>query len=579
MRILLYCSAFNSLTQRIYCELELLNHEVCVLMPCMWQSTGLTTEDEKIRQLVDAVSPELIICPFLKHRIPTCVCEKYICLVVHPGEIGDRGPSALDWCIFKRFKQWGVTLLQATQELDGGPIWGHRTFDTRETSKSSLYRHEVSRRATELITQVLIDLSKGKTITKCASPVKSIWRPYLKHVQRAIDWQHMNTEQICNRIRSADSQPGLKTELENQTVFLYGANADINHGGTPGTIIALDQQAICIATIDGAVWIQQIRRDTSDSLKLPASYFLQRCGYDTISKLKPIINPERDINTQVVGDVAYINFSCYNGAMDTGYCERLKAELVAVKNASVKVIVLCGGKEFWSNGIHLNVIEASTDPAQESWQNINAMNNLVEEIINTHQQITVAAISANAAAGGAIMALACNRVIVREGVILNPHYANMGLYGSEYWTYLLPRRVGEKTALKLTQECKPMLAAKALELGVVDEIFDGNQQQFHQTLTHYCAALSEPKNHRDITAYYSLERQKHQKSKPLHRYREEELTIMRCQFFDPDSDYHLRRRAFVQKAPSPLAKGIQTAGQLVVSKPDSLVSVVPSDLN
>jgi hypothetical protein len=34
-----------------------------------------------------------------------------------------------------------------------------------------------------------------------------------------------------------------------------------------------------------------------------------------------------------------------------------------------------------------------------------------------------------------------------RGVMLNPHYKNMGnLYGSEYWTYLLPRRVGEEGA-------------------------------------------------------------------------------------------------------------------------------------
>ena len=45
-----------------------------------------------------------------------------------------------------------------------------------------------------------------------------------------------------------------------------------------------------------------------------------------------------------------------------------------------------------------------------------------------------------------------DRVLAREGVILNPHYKGMGnLYGSEYWTYLLPRRVGAELAAALTQ--------------------------------------------------------------------------------------------------------------------------------
>ena len=40
-------------------------------------------------------------------------------------------------------------------------------------------------------------------------------------------------------------------------------------------------------------------------------------------------------------------------------------------------------------------------------------------------------------------ALAADHVSAREDVVLNPYYQHMGgLHGSEYWTYLLPRRVG-----------------------------------------------------------------------------------------------------------------------------------------
>ena len=52
----------------------------------------------------------------------------------------------------------------------------------------------------------------------------------------------------------------------------------------------------------------------------------------------------------------------------------------------------------------------------------------------------MAALGGNAGAGGCFLARAADLVWVRDGVMLNPHYKNMGnLYGSEYWTYLLPR--------------------------------------------------------------------------------------------------------------------------------------------
>ena len=111
--------------------------------------------------------------------------------------------------------------------------------------------------------------------------------------------------------------------------------------------------------------------------------------------------------------------------------------------ARTSVIVLLGGADYFSNGIHLNVIEAAEDPAAESWRNLVAINDLVRDIVQTDSHLVVSALAGDAAAGGVPLALAADYVVAREDVVLNPYYQHMGgLYGSEYWTYLLPRRVG-----------------------------------------------------------------------------------------------------------------------------------------
>jgi hypothetical protein len=52
------------------------------------------------------------------------------------------------------------------------------------------------------------------------------------------------------------------------------------------------------------------------------------------------------------------------------------------------------------------------------------------------------------------------------GLYSTPHYRSMGdLYGSEYWTYTLPRRVGQTRALELTQSCQPIGTRAAKEMG------------------------------------------------------------------------------------------------------------------
>ena len=49
-----------------------------------------------------------------------------------------------------------------------------------------------------------------------------------------------------------------------------------------------------------------------------------------------------------------------------------------------------------------------------------------------------------------MLALAADEVWCRSGAVLNPHYRLMGLHGSEYWTYTLPRRVGAEKAAELS---------------------------------------------------------------------------------------------------------------------------------
>ena len=154
-----------------------------------------------------------------------------------------------------------------------------------------------------------------------------------------------------------------------------------------------------------------------------------------------------EIRYEERGAVGYLHFDFYNGALSTAQCERLRAAYAQARRRPTRVIVLMGGADFWCNGMHLHCIEAADSPADASWANINAIDDLAHDILTTDTHLTIAALQGNAAAGGVFLALAADRVLARSGIVLNPHYRNMGnLYGSEYWTYLLPRRVGAERA-------------------------------------------------------------------------------------------------------------------------------------
>ena len=212
-----------------------------------------------------------------------------------------------------------------------------------------------------------------------------------------------------------------------------------------------------------------------------------------------------------------------------------------------------GGLDFFSNGIHLNVIEAAEDPAQESWANLQAIDDVVQEVIETDSQLVISALTGDAAAGGVPLALAADHVLAREDIVLNPYYRHMGgLYGSEYWTYLLPRRVGAEMTARLTSApFQPLGARRAVAIGLLDAAFGDTAEQFRAGVRRYAQQLA--RNPADAAGREAPLRARDEQRRPLADYRADELARSHECFFGPDRSYHEARRRFVHKLGAPCA--------------------------
>ena len=553
MRILFLTHSFNSLAQRLYIELTRRGHEV---------SIEFDINDAVTVQAVKLYRPDLIVAPFLKRAIPEAVWRNHVCLVVHPGIVGDRGPSALDWAIMRGCAEWGVTVLQASGEMDAGDIWAAETFPMRLAKKSSLYRNEVSESAVLAVLAAVERFQSGvhKPIPLDYSNPEVLGRLHapIRQADRAIDWQRDDTRTVLGKIHAADGFPGVLDTLYEEPYYLFDACAeDTLRGSQPGEIIVQRNGAVCRATRDGAVWIGHLKRkaEGEPSLKLPATLALGAHLADVpeipLDPFAPSTGETwRDIRFEQKGYVGYLHFDFYNGAMSSEQCGRLREAYVAATQREVRVIVLLGGADFWSNGIHLNCIEAAASPADESWRNINAMNDLTRAIATTTTQLTIAALQGNAGAGGVFLSLAADHVHAREGVVFNPHYKGMGnLYGSEYWTYLLPRRVGEARAAALTQNRLPVGAAEAQEMGLIDGCFGADRKEFLARIEQIAAGLAASPDYAALLQGKIDRRARAEREKPLDAYRAEELQHMKLNFFGFDPSYHVARYNFVYKVP------------------------------
>jgi putative two-component system protein, hydrogenase maturation factor HypX/HoxX len=561
LRILFLVSAHNSLSQRVYVALTELGHEV---------SVAIVDSGEAMEAAVEQHQPELIVCPMLKKMIPDSICAAYRCLVVHPGPRGDRGPSSLDWAIELDMEAWGVTVLEATPEVDGGDIWSTRNFRMREVGKSSLYRHEVRRAAAAAVIEAVSNVTNEEFAPQPLDyddpSVTGRLRPLMKQSDRAIDWQSDSTAGVVRKIRAAEGHPGVLDTVADVPFHVFGVWPERTLRGLPGEIIAQRDGAICRATVDGAVWITHLKQRDEDGrqfFKLPASRALALAGHDLdvpeipapLHAPIPAGHTYREIWYEERAGVGYLNFEFYNGAMSTDQSRRLReAYLYARGRRQTKVIVLAGGTDFFSNGIHLNVIEAAEDPAEESWYNLHAIDDLVREIVETDSHVVVSALSGDAAAGGVPFAVAADHVVAREDVVLNPYYQHMGgLYGSEYWTYLLPRRVGPELAAEITESFTPVGTRQAVAIGLLDGAFGDSIASFQAQVRGLAERLA---RHPDVGHWLEEKRRQRARdehAKPLSVYRTEELAECHECFFGAESVYHEARRMFVYKLGAPCA--------------------------
>ena len=505
---------------------------------------------------------------------------------MHPGPVGDRGPSSLDWSIELGMGEWGVTVLEASAEVDGGDIWGTSNFRTRETGKSSIYRHEVRRAAIASLLDAMAALERGDTPRRLDygdAKVVGRPRPLIRQPERAIDWSADSTETVVRRIRAAEGHPGVLDTIEGQEFHLFGVHRERGLRGLPGEIIATRHGGICRATVDGAVWITHLKRP--DHFKLPAVRALELAG---ITLDAPEIDvpvhapiPEghtwREIAYTEHAGVGYLEFDFYNGAMSTAQSRRLlEAYRYARSRRTTKVIVLCGGSDFYSNGIHLNVIEAAQDPATESWHNLHAIDDVVREIVETDSHLVISALQGDAAAGGVPFAMAADHVVARTDVVLNPYYQHMGgLYGSEYFTYLMPRRIGRELTDELTSApFRAIGTRRAVEIGMLDEAFGDDAESFLAQVSGLAERLASSDDHARWLEEKRRRRAADEQIKPLSVYRTEELARSHECFFGADRSYHEARSRFVYKTGAPCKVSAPAADNQAMELLRSAVSQV-----
>jgi enoyl-CoA hydratase/carnithine racemase len=189
-------------------------------------------------------------------------------------------------------------------------------------------------------------------------------------------------------------------------------------------------------------------------------------GYQTIELVK-------DGTTATL----YLNRIESMNAMNVLMLEELTKALKEVESSEVKLLFITGKGRVFSSGGDIKTMLSSTD-ASMFHPVMDTIKNMIVTLYSM-KAITVSFINGAAAGLGLSFALACDYVKLEKNAKVAMNFINIGLVPDGGGHFFLRKRLGEHMAKQVIWEGETMSADAALQLGIVDEIYDGNfEEQF-----------------------------------------------------------------------------------------------------
>lgn len=186
--------------------------------------------------------------------LPKAVLEapRVGCLNLHASILPKyRGAAPINWAIVRGERETGVALMQMDEGMDTGPVFATRTtaIDANETA-GELYER-LGDLAAELIREDLTRAVSGELEAVPQDHERATMAPLLRKEDGRIDWS-APAATVHDRVRGMTPWPGAYTTLDGSRFKVLSTRLGEGEG-EPGTILAVDKDAIRVACGEGVV--------------------------------------------------------------------------------------------------------------------------------------------------------------------------------------------------------------------------------------------------------------------------------------------------------------------------------------
>lgn len=213
-------------------------------------------------EVIISLNPDIIITCAYGQIVPLAIlnCPKYGCINVHASLLPKlRGGAPIHKAIINGYDKTGITIMYMDKGMDTGDMIAKEEVKIEDNDTAESLHDKLSAISVPLLMKTLPSIINGTNKREKQNDADATYAYNVSREEEHVSFDK-SSKDVYNQIRGLNSWPGAYAVLDDKNIKLWSSSITNNkYDKTPGTIINLDKNGLCVATKDGSVLIKELQ--------------------------------------------------------------------------------------------------------------------------------------------------------------------------------------------------------------------------------------------------------------------------------------------------------------------------------